>query len=133
MGTNYYAVQDYCPACGREDRFHICKSHITFRGHFHQVSNDGGTTWESEPWLTSWQEWKAFLRSPEIDAIFDEYGKRHDVEDFIRAVEATSREARRRQYDWVVAHPEPYRKFEVVPDGEWLDADGFSFYGGSFS
>jgi hypothetical protein len=128
MGTNYYAVHDKCEHCGRFERTHICKSLITFRGQF---------TWDSdgdpEPWLTSWADWRHFLCGPKVDHIVDEYGDRHDITEFIDRVEASTPAARRRQYDSVMEHDLLHRKPGVVPGGDWLDPDGFSFYGGEFS
>lgn len=127
MGTNYYAIEDECPTCGRNERRHICKSHISFQGHFTEFPDD----YEPKPWLVSWQDWKDWLRHGEVIRVEDEYGKQYEVDDFIDRVEATSPEARRRQYDWMVQH-EPDRVDKVAEGCDWLDADGFSFYGGGF-
>lgn len=129
MGTNYYAVHDSCDHCGRSERLHICKSLISFHGVFTEADLD------YEPWLVSWADWKTYLRSGQVDRVDDEYGNEHDIAEFVRRVEATSPEARRSQYDWCVAHPNPHRppSGAVVPGGDWLDPDGYSFYGGEFS
>ena len=127
MGTNYYAIHETCTSCGRCDRTHICKSLISFQGHF--IWNNRG---EPEPWLTSWADWKDYLTNGPVEHVVDEYGDKETVDDFIQMVEATSRDARRRQYDWMVAH-EPARCGRVAEGCDWLDADGFSFYGGGFS
>lgn len=126
MGTNYYWHDHPCAHCGRSDAVrHICKSLRTFRGYF---------TWdyqlEDVPEVVSWEEWKTLLRSSDGE-IRDEYGAVHDVEEFIAACEAVPMEQRRRQFDWMVENKDIVA--EVRPGGEWLDADGFSFYGGEFS
>lgn len=126
MGTNYYATHGSCETCGRFERTHICKSLTSFQGHF-DWTGDGVPM----PWLTSWADWKVFLASDDVDYVVDEYGDKYTVTDFIAMVEATSREARRRQHDWMVAH-EPARCGRVAEGCDWLDADGFSFYGGGF-
>jgi hypothetical protein len=132
MGTNYYAVHKVCHHCGRDERIHICKSLTSFQGHFHEEQWDPETVaYRSDPWLVSWQNWKDFLKS-EVEHVVDEYGRTYMVDDFVSQVEATSPEVRRRQHDWMVAH-EPARTDRVAEGCDWLDADGFSFYGGGFS
>jgi hypothetical protein len=127
MGTNYYWRTEPCEHCGRSDEvLHICKSLNKFRGHF-TWPDDGG---DAEPWVVSWQDWKAELRGG-AGRIFDEYGAEHDVEEFIRCVELVPMESRRRQFDWMVENRGTAA--EVAPGCDWLDADGFSFIGGEFS
>lgn len=121
MGTNYYAHWNPNGGGGGPARIlypqpvlvlHVCKSYTNFQG---QVFN-------------SWAAWQHFLYANEWELeIVDEYGSKHKVTDFISAVEGTSREERRRQFDWV----QRYRTVE--PNRDWLDADGFSFYSGEFS
>lgn len=136
MGTNYYWRHNICTCCGRYDEWHICKSLISFEGHFGEpVWDEADLRFNSAPPLvTSWEEWKGLIRKD--GEVWDEYGVQHDVEEFIPRVEATDPAARRRQYDWCAAHPERLGDIRVGPVGErsyWLDADGFSFYGGEFS
>ena len=131
MGTNYYWNSEPCDHCGRSDeQVHICKSLNSFRGHF--LWNDEADAYT--PWLVSWEQWKDYLRN-HTGRIVDEYGGRHDVEDFIGRVETVPMEARRRQFDWVLTHRRVQRSpsGRPSPSGDWLDADGFSFYGGEFS
>src|SRR5690349_1926872 len=98
MGTNYYARKDACEHCGRGDEdIHICKSLVMFRGY-----GPGDPLGE----IKSWADWRAVLEQGEL-RIFDEYGQEHSVAAFIADVEATAPEARRRQYDWMVAHSDP--------------------------
>lgn len=117
MGTNYYAIAEECEECGRYERLHVCKSLYLFQGHF---------TWdeegEPEHWLVSWRDWKQYLRS-RVSTIKDEYGKQHDIEDFIARVEEGHRKPPRRSI-----HP-----YTVAPDREWVDLEGFQFYGRDFS
>jgi hypothetical protein len=65
--------------------------------------------------------------------ILDEYGQEISLLDLIRMIESISVGLRRRQYDWVVAHP----GIAEAADGPgfhktWLDPDGFSLYAGEF-
>ncbi len=113
MGTNYYA--DWTPpdAPNITVRLHVCKSHRMFNGSV----------------FPSWQAWKTFLEHntrTERVKLVDEYGEEILLSMFVARVEATSVEARRRQYDWVVEHGYTTR-------WDWLDADGFSFHDGEFS
>lgn len=118
MGTNYYAVEAPCPNPCRHcspGQWHICKSLVSFESH------------DETPFgpLRSWAEWKDAIRLHGL-TIRDEYGVEHSAADFIRDVEATTRENRRRQYEWVVRHGSS-------KDRDYLDGDGFSFYRGEFS
>jgi hypothetical protein len=136
MGTNYYWRHNICSDCGRYDELHICKSLISFQGHFAEAEWDNVAKLYAPPALivASWAGWKDLIRDG--GEVWDEYGHRQVPEDFIARVEATDPVSRRRQYDWCVGHPEdvpPRRIDRVGPRGEWLDADGFSFYGGDFS
>ena len=123
MGTNYYHHTDECPTCGHGERTHIGKSLIMFEGIFEWDE----TTGESKCVIGSWADWKARLRGN--GAILDEYGERYTFPEFVRMVEATDLDARRRQHDWFITN-DPHRLSDVpAPDKEWLDADGFSFSG----
>ncbi len=99
-------------------------SGFTFEGHFRH----------GEPWLTTWQQWRAFLTECG-GQIRDEYGQVVPLDEFVALVESTSVAGRRKQYDYITRHPHPYwdRRVGVQPRGDWLDSDGFSFYGGEFS
>lgn len=119
MGTNYYAHEPQCASacahCDQDIEWHIGKSLVMFEAH------------ENSPWgpIESWADWKRVLTENSLP-IVDEYGQRHDLADFIERVEATGKEARRRQYQWIVDHGYPL-------DDDYLDADGFSFTRGEFS
>lgn len=136
MGANYYWRHDICSCCGRYDELHICKSLTSFQAQFAEAEWDDLAKQYAppEPLAVSWSDWKDLIRKD--GEVWDEYGHRQDVDDFIARVEATDPLSRRRQYDWCVNHPQdvPRRRIDRVgPRGEWLDADGFSFYGGEFS
>lgn len=131
MGTNYHWKSEPCACCGHsKHELHICKSRVMFQGHFRREDWDRDDD-TFDPTITSWADWKEFLRT-HPGLIVDSYGRTYDVEEFIDFVEASPPEARRRQYDWVrdrqperVSSTPGYRK-------DWLDADGFSFYGDYF-
>lgn len=136
MGTNYYWRHNICSCCGRYDELHICKSLVSFEGHFAEAERDETSGKYAPPaaLIVSWSQWRNKLRDG--GEVWDEYGLRHDTAEFIAFVEATDPVARRRQYEWCVNHPHivpPRRIDRIGPCGEWLDADGFSFYGGEFS
>lgn len=137
MGTNYYWRHNICDCCHRYDEMHICKSLRSFRGYFgeREWSDEHRRMLPAPPLVVSWRQWRDKLRS--AGEVWDEYGTRQDTEEFIARVEAVPLADRRRQHDWVVEHYPPgvlgHRPVGVQPDGEWLDADGFSFYGGAFS
>lgn len=126
MGTNYYHRYNHCDCCGRYDERHICKSMVTFRGY--RPDSD----WPDDftgPLLTSWRQWKAELLAG--GSVWNEYGDALDTAEFIAAVESTRPDSRRRQYDRVQENA--YRHPGRPTDQDWLDGDGFSFYGGEFS
>lgn len=129
MGTNYYHRTDICPCCSRYEVTHICKSHITFEAIVQW--NDDGTM---AVVVSSWAQWKDRLRAG--GEVWNEYREIIPTERFIADVEATDPQARRRQYDWLrderPVWMQPHLD-SVSPDGEWLDADGFSFSGREFS
>lgn len=132
MSTNYYAETAPCPTaclhCSRVDTIHICKSMTSFRGYIPDPDwPDEFTARLGE--IRDWATWRTVLRSPEVLRIHDEYGRTHDVEEFIAEVEATDPAARRRQHDWMAGHCPA----EVARGDEWLDPDGFSFTSSAFS
>lgn len=111
MGTNYYV--DWAPPGSStvSIQLHICKSLDKFQGDM----------------FGSWRQWKEWLTyQGERLTIVDEYSENHDLEEFIRDVEAVPMEARRRQTKWVMEHP------EYGTDRDWWDADGYSFHRGEF-
>lgn len=128
MGTNFYWRHNACSCCGRYDERHICKSMVSFAGYF--GLDEYGMPSANSPEITAWQDWKKRLLSG--GEIWTEYGGRWGTAEFIDHVEATSPEARRRQYEWMVRNHGPDR-IGVEPCKDWLDPEGFSFYGGEFS
>lgn len=127
MGTNYYHRTSICECCDRYDEQHIGKSHIMFEA---PLYHDPANPYPPKPAVRSWSEWKERLLAG--GEVWDEYGDQHKVEDFIAAVESSSPEARRRQYDHVKRVRPDMCDFEAF-DCDWLDADGFSFHAGPFS
>lgn len=127
MGTNYDWIENDCHFCGRSDRLHIGKSYRMFEGHWHYDLN-GEIVWD----IASWQDWKdRFLNGH--GWIVDEYGAYVNIDHFIAKVEAVPVEDRRRQYDAVAAGWPGRASDDPEPQRDWLDAEGFSFYGGEFS
>lgn len=120
-------LYNVCPHCKRaEHELHICRSMRTFRGYKDVWSNELNLV------ITSWLEWKRLLKITEpVVAVRDEYGVHFDPEKFIEQVEKMPKDIRRKQYDWVQVAK--IRGEPVGSGGDWLDADGFSFYGGEFS
>lgn len=133
MGTNYFHRTNICKCCNRYDQQHICKSLVSFEAPFtynYSYETEEGTFGSS---LTSWQAWKAHLLAG--GEVWNEYGERLEVLEFVRLVESTEPGIRRWQYDYVRNHPRPGAPptDKICDGGQWLDADGFSFYGGAFS
>lgn len=124
MSTNYYAHWRPPGASTVVVELHICKSLRSFSG----LMFDSWAKWRD--WLLHQSEPSRLSAGGSVE-IVDEYGDRHDLEQFIAGVEATDPEDRGRQTNWVKAHP-----YELGTDGgrwDWLDADGFSFHRGEFS
>lgn len=121
MGTNYYVRSACCSTCGRYDEHHICKSLSSFEAK-RRWDDDLGVVIE----CGSWAEWRTFLRSNPVE-VWDEYGRRHEVEDFIGQVEALPPESRCRQHGYMV-RDYPQEVSDGPQEGmSWLDPDGFSF------
>ena len=136
MSTNYFWRHNICDCCGRYDELHICKSMVSFQGRFHEAEWDETTSQYAPPavLVASWADWKRLISGD--GQIWDEYGTQRQVAEFIASVEATDPAARRRQYEWCAGHPETVDRADIGrigPRGNWLDAEGFSFYGGEFS
>ena len=99
MSTNWYALTDVCPCCGRpEQRIHVGKWPSGLRGY------KGDWLDPVDVPLTSWQEWKVWLETQPLLAMENEYGDRSTVAEFITYWESMPLEVRRRQYDWCQAH-----------------------------
>lgn len=133
MGTNYYHRTNICECCDRYDETHICKSLTSFEA---VIVWGGENDCERIVTVGSWQQWK--YRILEGGQVWDEYGKMIPVATFVADVESVDPERRRWQYDWCVRNQGlSGLRIPIVdcptPDGEWLDADGFSFSGREFS
>lgn len=132
MSTNYYWRRNICTCCDRYDELHV--GHFagggwSFQGYIPQPFGD-----ESHPLLTSWVLWKAELRKP--GQLWSEHGYERPVEGFIEDIDAVPTKSRRRQYDWLKAHPESVdqsRLDRIEAGCDWLDEDGYSFHGGDFT
>jgi predicted phosphoadenosine phosphosulfate sulfurtransferase len=75
MGTNYYWLTNICKCCNREEeRVHIGKS-------------SAGWPFLLHPRFKSWTSWKEALSKNPDDQIHDEYGRRMEVDAFIKFVE----------------------------------------------
>lgn len=136
MGTNYYWRHNICACCNRYDEWHICKSLVSFQGHFDIDEWDEQTISyrPTKVLVASWEQWKTLLRTG--GEVWSESGYSIPTDEFINDVESTDPANRRRQYDWCVSHPNYVDRAHidrVDRSGNWLDADGFSFYGGEFS
>lgn len=128
MGTNYYFTANPCATCGHGEKLHICKSLTMFQARVEWPDED---PYEHRLSLTSWAEWREFLRTTP-GTIEDEYGATRTVEGFIASVEAVELEYRSKQFRWMAANT------NRAADGpslgkDWLDADGFSFTTSDFS
>lgn len=120
MSTNYYAtIEQETPfdsARAKTTTYHIGKF----------FAPDGIIL--NATFFASWYHWKYFLKeiAPRVQnasvRILSEYGDALPVEDFVKMVEATSPEGRRRQFDMV---PEDHRAY--------LDQDGFTMTTGDWS
>lgn len=134
MSTNYYWHTDPCGSCGRTDEpLHIYQTPSGFEGHFRWNPDTG----EYDPWLVSWADWKAWLLAADGGRIIDEYGREHTVAEFVEFIESVPMDRRRRQYDYVTTRYRPgmlgSRGVGIGKGLDWLDPDGFTFYGGEFS
>ena len=127
MGTNYYHRTNICECCGRYDERHICKSLVSFEG---VVGWTHGGGWAVT--VGSWADWRDRLLA-EGGEVWAEEAEHIATDEFIKGVEATDPEHRRRQYEWVADHEPDRIAATPTVDRTWIDADGFSFYGGGFS
>ena len=114
MGTNYYVAENRCECCKRFDKeVHIGKkSHgwaFSFRGYKEHPTK-----------LTSWKEWKEYLKDKEI---VDEYGDVVDYAWFCGLVEAAGAAGHKN-----LVHNEQGRKDGYFnSEYDWDDPEGYSF------
>ena len=123
MGTNYYVAKNLCECCERYDtEYHIGKSSggwaFTFQGY----------SWNK---LTSWKQWKEFLKN---EIIMDEYGERIEYEWFVHMVETFKspnyvNENGRKNLTHNKEGKSPWFNAEY----DWDDEDGYSFTSKEFS
>jgi hypothetical protein len=118
MGTNYYVRKNHCECCGRSDQeYHIGKS-----------SYGWAFTFQGYPWmhLTSWQQWKEFLKD---EVIVDEYGEVMQYEKFVQMLETYKAPGYVREDGHVNSrHNDQYKS-----ERDWTDDDGYSFTTTEFS
>ena len=126
MGTNYYVATNRCECCKRfDEEVHIGKKSygwaFSFRGYREHPTK-----------LTSWREWKEYLRYKEI---VDEYGDTVDYQWFCGLVEAAGAPGHTRQEDEhqnLVHNEEGRKKGWFNSEYDWDDEDGYSFSGREF-
>jgi len=122
MGTNYYAILNYCDHCGRGDKIHIGKSSagwtFGFRGYTSVYGCDGLVT----P-IKSYQDWIVYLDDKRIE---NEYGEQFTLDDFMDIVKSKK--------DSKSNHAIESQKNNWIDNKDcWLDEDGNSFSGTYFS
>ena len=126
MGTNYYVAKNNCECCNRYDEeYHIGKSSygwaFTFQGY-------------PSMRLTSWQNWKEFLKG---ETIKDEYGDTIDYDDFVNLIEVwKSPDYVREDGHRNLTHNNEGKTSNrpwFNPEYDWDDADGYSFTSREFS
>ncbi len=120
VGTNYYTAENYCDHCQQyKEDLHIGKSSyrwcFSFRG-YRRMN------------LTSWQQWKAYLKDK---IIMDERGEKVSYESFVDLIE---------EYK---SPSSPHSKFQHNVEGrkhgwfnpkyDWDDEDGYPFSAREFS
>lgn len=104
MGTNYYWRGNACDCCGRYDVIHVGKSSAgwVFGWHGVRLVPQPQPSWSCEqddPIVATWGKsldsaaaWTELLRSG-TGELWDEYGERQDVEEFLEFV-ASKRQPR---------------------------------------
>lgn len=127
MGTNYYVATNHCEHCNRfSEEYHIGKSSygwsFTFRGYRHRDT------------LTSWSEWKEYLKDK---IIIDEYGERMDYESFVDMIETwkapdyVDPRGRKNLHHNDEIKKDTYSTFN--PQYDWDDEQGYAFSSREFS
>ena len=106
MGTNYDIRFHICSKCDRYNEIHLGKSSA---GWVFALNLNGKRHY------SNWVGMKQFLKQEEMNGgqIYDEYGGKMKVKDFIDLVESKQKEAR-------------YNEINMLIDGYW-------FYDGEFS
>lgn len=76
MGTNYYIREKSCPTCNHApEGYHIGKASLGWKFCFNGVH------------YKTFEEWKQKLEENK-DRIFNEYGEKEDLEEFLRIIES---------------------------------------------
>ena len=124
MGTNYYVIKNECKCCNRYDNeYHIGKE-----------SGGWAFSFQGYPWnnLTSWQEWKSFLKDQHIK---NEYGETIPYDEFVKMVETYLRPGYKNKNGRVnLQHNvEGRNKGWFNPERDWDDPEGYSFTTVEFS
>ncbi len=125
MGTNFYLYVDVCECCGRPDQqVHIGKRSMgwtfglqgfagqwDFSGIFAKFLEENKITS-----IKSWATWKKiFKKMPKNWYIVDEYGKREDIKEFIKEVEDSYKDKKRKNHSK-----------EYYDEKTYLDDKGYS-------
>lgn len=113
MGTNYYVKlppRNKCNHCQREDQAE----------EIHIGKNSGGWKFGFNPKFRSWREWYKFLVKPEnVFSIYDEYGRKVPIVDFVEMVEAAQ------DGIWINDPRYTERGRWDTPESESLDPEGY--------
>jgi|GEM_PF-4767749 len=104
MGTNYYTRVNECSHCERYDEIHLGKTSSGWKPTLQ---------WNDGKYYSSWKEMKNWLEGMKI---YDEYGRRVLVRDFIEIIESHMGE----------------RTYENPPDSLIVDSDEFEFLNREF-
>lgn len=119
MGTNYYWHDRPCSHCGRHDEIHVCKSRTIWRAYEHRLLHPEHPEWGhavESPFgfeLRTFAQWREILTTRPGE-LYDEYGVR--IEDVAKWLDEVPAVERRSKSD----------------GGEFLDPDGYRFFGGEF-
>jgi hypothetical protein len=107
MGTNYYAKSETCECCGHTpEQIHIGKYSRGWTFCFHAPNSD----------LNSKSKWEEFLKDK---TIVDEYGEEVDYVGFFSMVAKKQSEPRNHALEF--------------PEGNFIDAEGYTFSTHEFS
>ena len=131
MGTNYYVVENHCESCNRYDqKYHIGKSSVGWAFCFRGYKGNS-----EQHTLTSWAEWKEFLKD---QMIRDEYGQSVDYDDFCKMIETVKSPnyinpngKRNLQHNEEGRSQSRYNWFN--PEYDWDDPEGYAFSSREFS
>jgi len=124
MGTNYYVAKNKCECCKRfDEEYHIGKSSYGWAFSFRGYSGNK---------LTSWVNWKEFLKN---ERIVDEYGEEMPYEAFCEMIESYKAPGFLREDGSknLLHNTEGRKKGYFDPAYDWDDADGYSFSSRNFS